>query len=162
MVCNPDPDSFTFSGIVLPSGTKDKTMYIERETKNYNDRIKPKSEIIGKKKKSESVFAFDESPPSKIMAFADSPEYRPLRSPFGKSPIKSSFGTPARKERPLFVDDESAGRNLFGSPVKTDRNLFGSPVKTDRNLFGTPGGSKKRKLNKKRKTKRGKRSSRSK
>jgi len=167
MVCNPDPDSFTFSGIVLPSGVRDQDIYIAQETKKYTNRTAPKVEMIGKKKRPESVFAFDESPPSKIMAFADLPEYRPLRSPFGKSPIKSSVGTPVRKGRALFVDDESAGRNLFGSPEQTpSQTLFKSPIKTEqktsRNLFGTPGGSKKRKLNKKRKTKRGKRSSRSK
>ena len=178
MVCNPGPDSFRFEEIVFPSGTGDKTLYIERETKKYTDRIKPKAEMVGKKKKLESVFdfgssmafadsppakmmafadsppakmmAFADSPPAKMMAFADSPEYKPLPSPFGKSPIKSSFGTPARKGRALFVDDEPGGG------VNTPEQ------KTSRNLFGTPGGSKKRKLNKKRKTKRGKRSSRSK
>jgi hypothetical protein len=156
MVCNPGPDSFRFEDIVFPSGTGDKTLYIERETKKYTDRIKPKAEMVGKKKKLESVFDFGssmalaDSPPAKMMAFADSPEYKPLRSPFGKSPIKSSFGTPARKGRALFVDDEPRGG------VNTPEQ------KTSRNLFGTPGGSKKRKLNKKRKTKRGKRISRSK
>ena len=150
MVCNPGPDSFRFDGIVLPSDVGDKILYIEGEIAEYHKRTAPKVEI-GKKKKSESVFA---SPPAKMMAFADSPEYSPLRPHDNISPIKSSFGTPARKGRALFVDEPGGtpGRNLFGSPEQ----------KTGKALFGTPGGSKKRKLNKKRKTKRGKRSSRTK
>ena len=140
MVCNPDPTSFTFSGITLPSGTRDKIPYIERETTEYHKRIAPKVEAVGKKKKLESVFdfgssmAFADSTPAKFMAFADSPEYRPLQSPSGKSPIKSSVGTPARKGRALFVDDEpevTPGKNRFESSGKA--------------LFGTPGGSKKTK-----------------
>ena len=158
MVCNPGPDSFRFDGIVLPSDVGDKILYIEGEIAEYHKRTAPKVEI-GKKKKSEYVFA---SPPAKMMAFADSPNYspdgeriyRPLMSP-GKSPIKSSVRTPAGRGRALFGDDGpggTPGRNLFSSPEQ----------KTGKALFGTPGGSKKRKLNKKRKTKRGKRSSRTK
>ena len=177
MICNPGPDSFRFSGIALPSDVGDKILYIEREIAEYHKRTAPKVEAVGKKKRPETVFlsppskfmafadsppakmmAFADSPPAKMMAFADSPNYspdgqriyRPLRSPDGKSPIKSSFGTPARKGRALFVHDEPEKR--LSTPEK----------KTSKTLFESPGGSKKRKLNKKRKTKRGKRSSRTK
>ena len=168
MVCNPGPDSFRFDRIVLPSGVRDQDNYIAQETTKYTNRTAPKVEAVGKKKRPESVFlsppakmmAFAdspdaESPSAKMMAFAESPEYSPLRPHDNISPIKSRFGTPAHKRRALVGHDESGGESY--------QNLFGSPEqKTRRNLFGTPGGSKKRKLNKKRKTKRGKRSSRTK
>ncbi len=149
MVCNPDQDSFIFSGIVFPIEVGDETMYIESEIAKYDKRINPRVDIAGKKNsRPKSVFEFDESPKIKMMALGESPEYRPLRSPHGKSPIKLSSGTPANKGRNLFGDDAPGG--YPGTPSQT-------PSKA---LFESPGGSKKRKLNKKRKTKRGKRNSR--
>lgn len=146
MICNPGPDSFRFEEIVLPSDVGDKILYIEREIAEYHKRTAPKVEAVGKKKRPETVFlsppskfmAFADSPPAKMMAFADSPNYspdgqriyRPLRSPDGKSPIKSSFGTPARKGRALFVHDEL--EELPSTPEK----------KTSKTLFESPGGSK--------------------
>lgn len=138
MVCN--PNNFVFSEIVLPSDVKDEPSYIASEIEKYNECINPK-EVFGKKKRPQSVFSFNETPPSKIMAFASSPDeysqvkyshegqvmYSPLRIPSGNlSPIKMNTGT------------------LFDSPVKYSSN---------RTLFSSPGGSRKRKVIKTHKTK---------
>jgi hypothetical protein len=139
MIC--DPANFVFSDIVFPSNVTDNKTYITSEIEKYNERINPK-ENLGKKKKSlESVV---ETPPSKLMAFASSPErqvmYSPLRIPRGKeSPIKKTPGT-----------------SLVDSPEK--RDIYASPVKvsSNRTLFSSPGGSRKRKVIKTRKSKRGK------
>jgi hypothetical protein len=147
MVC--DPAKFVFSDIVLPSDVTDKTLYIASEIEKYNERINPK-ENLGKKKRSSELL--DKTPPSKLMAFASSsvessPEgqvmYSPIRIPRGTpSPIKKTPGTSLvdspEKESPLTV---------FGA-------LFPSPVKGA--LFPSPGGSRKRKVIKTRKSKRGK------
>ena len=151
MVCN--PTNFVFYDIVLPSDVTDKPSYIASEINKYNERINPK-EVFVKKKRPQSVFSFNETPPSKIMAFASSPDeysqvkyshegqvmYSPLRIQSGNlSPIKMNTGT------------------LFDSPVKdsSNRTLFDSPVKdsSNRTLFSSPGGSRKRKVIKTRKTK---------
>jgi hypothetical protein len=164
MVC--DPTNFVFYDVVLPSGVTDEPSYIASEIEKYNERINPKDKIGKKKRPQESVV---ETPPSKFMAFASSPDeysqveysqveyssegqvmYSPLRISKGKdSPIKMMTGT-------LF--DSPVKGALFDSPVKGA--LFPSPVKGA--LFPSPkkGGSRKRKVIKTRKTKRGKQQSR--
>lgn len=171
MVCN--PTNFVFSEIVLPSGVKDEPSYIDEETKKYYERINPK-EVFGKKRKpQESVFSFNKTSSSNLMAFPSSPVeysqveyssegqvmYSPLRISKGKdSPIKMNtetlFDSPVKGA--LF--DSPVKRALFDSPVKGA--LFHSPVKGA--LFPSPkkGGSKKRKVMKTRKSKRGKPQSR--
>ena len=147
MVC--DPNNFVFSEIVLPSGVKDEPSYIDEETKKYYKRINPKEKLGKKKRLQESVV---KTPESKFMAFASSPDeysqveyspegqvmYSPLRIPFGNlSPIKMMTGT-----------------SLLDSPEKESSiTVFGA-------LFPSPGGSRKRKVMKTRKLKRGKPQSR--
>jgi hypothetical protein len=154
MVC--DPNNFVFSEIVLPSGVKDKPSYIDEETKKYYERINPKEKLGKKKRPQESVV---KTPESKFMAFASSPDeysqveysqveyssegqvmYSPLRIPFGNlSPIKMMTGTSL-----LDSPEKESSITVFGA-------LFPSPKK---------GGSRKRKVIKTRKSKRGKPQSR--
>jgi len=151
MIC--DPANFVFSDIVFPSNVTDNMTYIDNEIKKYNKRINPKDNL-GKKKRSSELLV--ETPPSKLMAFASSPEYQvmysPLRIPMGKeSPIKMTPGTS--------LVDSPEKRAIFSSPEKESPltvfgALFPSPVKGA--LFPSPGGSKKRKVMKTRKSKRGK------
>jgi hypothetical protein len=150
MVCN--PTNFVFSGIVLPSGVTDEPSYIASEIEKYNERINPKEKLGKKKRLQESVV---KTPESKFMAFASSPdEYSQVEySSEGQvmySPLRISKG----KDSPIKMNTET----LFDSPVKGA--LFDSPVK--RALFDSPvkGGSRKRKVIKTRKTKRGKQQSR--
>lgn len=166
MVC--DPTNFVFSGIVLPSGVTDEPSYIASEIEKYNERINPKDKIGKKKRPQESVV---ETPPSKFMAFPSSPAeyspveyspveyspegqvmYSPLRIPMGKySPIKMMTGNSPEKESSDASHVKESSVTVFRSPVK------GS---TNRTLFSSPGGSRKRKVIKTRKSKRGKLQSR--
>ena len=153
MVCN--PTNFVFSEIVLPSGVKDEPSYIASEIEKYNERINPKEKLGKKKRLQESVFSFNKTSSSNLMAFASSPdEYSQVEySSEGQvmySPLRISKG----KDSPIKMNTET----LFDSPVKGA--LFDSPVKGA--LFDSPvkGGSRKRKVIKTRKTKRGKQQSR--
>ena len=180
MVCN--PNNFVFSEIVLPSGVKDEPSYIDEETKKYYERINPKKNL-GKQKMSSELEV--KTPPSKLMAFASSSAesspmvysqveyssegqvmYSPLRISKGKdSPIKmnteTSFDSP--EKRALFSSPEKESSitvfgALFPSPVKGA--LFPSPVKKVLFPSDKKGGSRKRKVMKTRKSKRGKPQSR--
>lgn len=160
MVCN--PTNFVFSGIVLPSNVTYEPSYIASEIEKYNERINPKENLGKKKRPQESVV---ETPPSKFMAFPSSPaeysqvEYSPVEySPEGQvmySPLRISKGkdSPIKMMTETLFDSPIKGA-LFDSPVKGA--LFPSPVKGA--LFPSPkkGGSRKRKVIKTRKTKRGK------
>lgn len=178
MVCN--PNNFVFSEIVLPSGVKDEPSYIDEETKKYYERINPKKNL-GKQKMSSELEV--KTPPSKLMAFASSSAesspmvysqveyssegqvmYSPLRISKGKdSPIKmnteTSFDSPVKgalfpspgKRALSPLPEKESSITVFGA-------LFPSPVKGAR--FHSPGGSRKRKVMKTRKSKRGKPQSR--
>lgn len=160
MIC--DPTKLVFSEIVLPSDVTDNMAYISSEIEKYNERINPKENLGKKKRSSESEV---KTPPSKFMAFESSPVeyspegqvmYSPLRIPRGKespikmtpetslsnSPVKGALFSSPEKESPLTVFGA-----LFPSPVK---------VSSNRTLFSSPGGSRKRKVIKTRKSKRGK------
>jgi hypothetical protein len=162
MIC--DPANFVFSDIIFPSGVTDNMTYIDSEIKKYNERINPKENLGKKKRSSESVFFFNKTPPSKFMAFESSPV---VYSPEGQvmySPLRIRRGTPSPiKMTPetSFVDSPEDKSSLtvfrlpgalYASPVKGA--LFPSPVKGA--LFSSPGGSRKRKVIKTRKSKRGK------
>jgi hypothetical protein len=179
MIC--DPANFVFSDIVFLRGVRDNMTYIDSEIKKYNERINPKENLGKKKRSSESVV---ETPPSKLSDFASSSVesspvvYSPVKysqveysqveysqveysqveySPEGQvmySPLKIRRGTPSpikMTSGTSFVDSPEK-MALFSSPEKElPLTVFGA-------LFPSPkkGGSRKRKVMKTRKSKRGK------
>ena len=171
MVC--DPNNFVFSEIVLPSGVKDEPSYIDEETKKYYERINPKEKLGKKKRLQESVV---KTPEFKFMAFPSSPaeysqvEYSPVEySPVEYSPEGQVMYSPLRiskgKDSPIkmMTGNSPEKESSDASHVKESSiTVFRSPVKgfTNRTLFSSPGGSRKRKVIKTRKSKRGKLQSR--
>ena len=183
MIC--DPANFVFSDIIFPSDVTDNMTYISSEIEKYNERINPK-ENLGKKKRSlESVvktppsklMAFESSPDEYSQVEYSQVEYSQVEysqveySPEGQvmySPLKIRRGTPSPiKMTPgTSLSNSPVKGALFSSPEKESSltvfrlpgALYASPVKvsSNRTLFSSPGGSRKRKIMKTRKSKRGK------
>ena len=121
MIC--DTTGYTCKGLFLPTGVRDKNLYVSNQIQKYRERIhKIKEEP--RKKKGKSIF---NSPPKSIF----------------ESPPKSMFESPPKS---MF---DSPPKSMFESPVK-GKSMFESPQKS---LFESPGGStrKRRRANRKNK-----------
>ena len=170
MVCN--PTGYTCSGVVYPSETGDKELYMNNQVEKYKKRIREKEEgeDNGRKKSRNDDFneyhLFGDSPVKGNNMFGDSPlkgnnmfgdspvkgnnmfGQSPIKgnNMFGQSPLKGNnmFGHSPLKGNKMFGDSPLKGNNMFGdSPLKGNKMFGDSPVKRN-NLFASPkkGGKK--------------------